>query len=244
MLTRGGELVLGALVVLKDTPFELLIQGLDAASEVVCNIAIVFDIKTHDINRLIRRFPATDHQISIINIVVLVVDDGDRLGGLAFLNGSGSCCGRLKLDVLYLEVFFTDGRLVERVDAEAAPRLIAAHPVIDRWQLLAVGLSAAAQGRLLLRLQCSGAVPREHDPTNELKALHGLAWRLQGGDSTGPLLHLLLVIRSSHRHRHVASRRRRRLHMHIAVHWGDAGAPSNHSEELVVVDPRADPHMK
>ena len=186
-------------MVLKDTSLKVLIQRLDAAPKVIC--ILIFGIKPHDINLLISRISFADHQISII---IVIVFDCDRLGGLAFLNRRGRNRW-FKLDVLYLKVFFTDGRLVERIDSEAAPRLVTAHsclpskPVIDRWKLFAVRLSAAAERRLFLRFQCSRAVSREHDPTDKLESLHGFSWRLQGSNSASFLLRLMLV-RHGHGH--------------------------------------------
>ena len=73
-------------MVLKNTSLKLLIQRLDAASEVVC--ILVFDIKAHDINLLIRRISATNYHISIL-IVIVIVFDIDRLRGFAFLYWRG-----------------------------------------------------------------------------------------------------------------------------------------------------------
>ena len=224
VLARRGQLILGSFMVLQYTALKVLIQWLNAASEVIW--ILIFDIKPHDINLLISRISLTDHQIPII---IVIVFDCDSLGWLAFLNR----CDRyrwFKLDVLYLEVFFTDRCLVERINAEATPRLVTAHsclpskPVIDRWKLFAVRLPAAAEGWLLLRLHGPGAVSWKHDSPNELKALHGISWRLQCGNPASFLLRLLLV-RHSHRHRHIASRR---WWLRL-VYCADASAPSNHS---------------
>ena len=137
-------------MVLKDTSLKVLIQRLHAASEVIC--ILIFSIKPHDINLLISGISLTDHKISII--IVIVFDSG-CFGGLAFLNWR-SWHRWFELDVLYLKVFFAYRCLVERIDAEAAPRLVTAHsrlpsePVINWWKLFAVRLSTAAERRLLL----------------------------------------------------------------------------------------------
>ena len=68
-------------MVLQDTALEVLIQWLNAASEVI--FILIFDIKPHDINLLISRISLTNHQVSII---IVIVFESDGLGGLAFLN--------------------------------------------------------------------------------------------------------------------------------------------------------------
>ena len=68
-------------MVLQDTALKVLIQWLNAASEVIC--ILIFDIKPHDINLFSSRISLTDHQIPIIIVIVFA---SDSLGGLAFLN--------------------------------------------------------------------------------------------------------------------------------------------------------------